>query len=139
MAPNKDLSQFRDAIRHAGGRITPTRVQVMELLSRTERALSHHEIEAELSKVMPIDRVTVYRVLEWLVDRGLAHRVSGEDRVWRFRTNDATHANHAHFECSRCGKVLCLENLSAEGLGLAGKLGLTATELTVRGVCAQCA
>ena len=139
MAQNKNLSQFRDAIRDAGGRITPTRVQVMELLSRQERALSHNDIEAELAKAMPIDRVTVYRVLDWLVERGLAHRVSGEDRVWRFRISDAAHAEHAHFECSRCGKVLCLETLSAKGLGLPKKLGLTATELTVKGVCAQCA
>ena len=58
--------------------------------------------------VSGFDRVTLYRVLEWLVDNGLAHRVTDAQRVFRFSAADDTakgHASHAHFRCEVCARV----------------------------------
>ena len=74
----------RAQLRATGVRITPARAAVFKLLHESERALSHQEIESGLGRANPLDRVTVYRVLDWLVEQGLAHKVAGLDRVWRF-------------------------------------------------------
>ena len=57
------------------GRITPARQTVLQILKATHLALTHHEIEQQAkAKGVQFDRVTLYRALEWLVTKELAHR-----------------------------------------------------------------
>jgi Fur family ferric uptake transcriptional regulator len=88
-----------------------------------------------------IDRVTVYRVLEWLTDVGITHRIAGDDRVWRFTlTGEGDNGHeHAHFACTACGKVECLRNIStAANFRLPRGYVSRDIELTIKGVCAGC-
>ena len=102
-------------IRSRAERVTPGRMQVLAMLLEEQRAVSHHEIEQWFQGKRRLDRVTLYRVLEWLNDRGYIHRVVGDDRVWRFRANtDLNPHQHAHFECTRCTTVICLDDTKAE-------------------------
>jgi Fur family transcriptional regulator, ferric uptake regulator len=82
-------------IRATGDRLTRPRVLVLTYLMSLSRAASHADVLAALSAHKAMDRVTVYRVLEWLVDVGVAHRISGDDRVWRFMVNHAAPASTA--------------------------------------------
>ncbi|MBB5017924.1 Fur family ferric uptake transcriptional regulator [Chitinivorax tropicus] len=127
-------------IRKTGHRLTESRRRVLGLLLRGERALSHTEIEEALANDEPIDRVTLYRVLDWLVERQLAHKIAGDDRVWRFRVgaDDVSH-HHAHFKCGRCHRVFCLEDVSpAVKVQLPDGYLTEEVEVTVKGVCADC-
>ncbi|MGN2393708.1 Fur family transcriptional regulator, partial [Pelomicrobium sp. G1] len=72
-------------IRQREERATPARVQVLGVLLAADQPLTHHEVEEALRGRGRVDRVTVYRVLEWLVGQGLAHRIAGDDRVWRYK------------------------------------------------------
>ena len=93
-------------------RATPARIAVLRFLDEAERALSHREIEDALGA--GFDRVTLYRVLDWLVENGLAHRVADANRVFRFNLaapGNAVHTEHAHFRCEACGKVFCLDQV----------------------------
>lgn len=127
-------------IAQAGQRSTPARVRVMAALLGLSSGASHHDIHAAIP-APPIDKVTLYRVLDWLVAHGLAHKIIGEDRVWRFRasaTREAIH-QHAHFHCTHCDKVVCLENVPVSSkVDLPSGFRSEEAELTVRGVCDQC-
>ena len=104
-------------------------------------ALTHHEVERQVKRSLSMDRVTVYRVLDWLVARGLAHRISGDDRIWRFNAADEGHARrqHAHFKCNDCGEVICLETaMAARTVPLPAGYRPQEVELTVKGLCAGC-
>jgi Fur family ferric uptake transcriptional regulator len=87
-----------------------------------------------------VDRVTVYRVLDWLVSLGLAHRIAGEDRTWRFlATHGEAHATHAHFMCSRCGRTVCLDEVAVPpAVKVPRGFEPSHVELNVKGVCAAC-
>ena len=128
----------RSALRATGERVTPARLRVYLALLDSARALSHHELEAALGAGAPVDRVTLYRVLDWLVEQGLAHRVAGIDRVWRFSIARETHAGHAHFQCNQCGKVICLGEAMTSRVPLPRGFRSEAVELTVKGRCAEC-
>lgn len=144
------VEQARQRVRDTGARVTGARVQVLASLLEADRALSHAEVQRLLARddrVEVLDRVTVYRVLDWLVGAGLAHRVSGPDRVGRFSAHagplGAGHGRHGHFKCVRCDRVFCMR--ASRGLarsvramlpeGFAGEQ----VELTVLGRCADCA
>jgi len=129
----------RAQLRATGERITPARAAVFGLLHESERALSHQEIESGLGRANPLDRVTVYRVLDWLVEQGLAHRVAGLDRVWRFSIAREAHDRHAHFQCSGCGKVVCLAEIATRRVPLPRGFRSERVEVTIKGRCAECA
>lgn len=135
-------SQDRAAalIAQAGQRSTPARTRVLATLLGMANGASHHDVDAAIS-APPVDKVTLYRVLDWLVAHGLAHKIVGEDRVWRFRAN-ATRAalhQHAHFQCTHCDKVVCLENVPVSSkVELPSGFRSDEAELTVRGVCDKC-
>jgi Fur family ferric uptake transcriptional regulator len=128
----------RSALRATGERVTPARLRVYVALLDSARALSHHELEAALATGTPVDRVTLYRVLDWLVEQGFAHRVAGLDRVWRFSIAHESHASRAHFQCNRCGKVICLGEAATNRVPLPRGFRSEAVELTVKKRCAEC-
>jgi Fur family ferric uptake transcriptional regulator len=135
--------QAEETIRNRGARVTSARVQILAMLLAERRAVSHHEIEErlQLQGKRRLDRVTLYRVLEWLNENGYIHRIVGDDRVWRFRVNaDLNPHQHAHFECTSCTRVICLDDIKAEyHRRLPAGYRSQQIELTVKGLCAECA
>ena len=147
------LDQARHLVRGSGARVTLARVRVLAQLLQAGCALSHLDLLRGVESVatapgathdpVTLDRVTVYRVLDWLVEAGLAHRVAGPDRVFRFSASAAGATAHGHFRCTRCERMYCLR----EGAGLSrwvsqvlpGGFSGDQIELTVSGCCAQCA
>jgi Fur family ferric uptake transcriptional regulator len=151
----------RARVRAAGLRATEARIRVLAELSAAGDLLSHHDLEQALGQGRGrggIDRVTLYRVLDSLVEAGLAHRVAGGDRVWRFGcTLDArstagpnassgtlseAHQRHAHFQCSDCGRIVCLREMPAvrhrRSLRVPRGYRPETVELTVKGRCPGC-
>jgi Fur family transcriptional regulator, ferric uptake regulator len=126
-------------IQDAGLRPTANRLAVLEALLKAENPLSHHELLSTLSSTHNFDRVTLYRVLDWLLDHQIAHKVAGDNRAWRFQLNNHnTSHRHAHFECTQCGKIYCLDDVSPRTPKLPQDFRAHSIELTIKGVCALC-
>jgi len=130
----------RDLIAAHGGRVTRTRVAVIEALQVSSHPLSHDEIGATLSAAdIPHDRVTLYRALDWLVEQGIAQRIAGGERAWRFEIRRDSNHRHAHFHCDRCGQILCLEDVPTEpSPALPAGFELDRSEWVLHGACADC-
>lgn len=123
-----------------GGRVTRTRVAVLEALLAGEASLTHDDLDAALTaRGIKHDRVTLYRTLDWLVDVGVAHTMAGRNRTRRFGVAASSAHEHAHFHCDRCGKVMCLESLQpAVAVNLPGGYRLDRAELVLHGACPAC-
>ncbi|MBN8442845.1 MAG: transcriptional repressor [Thauera sp.] len=130
----------REQIAACGGRVTRTRLAVLEALHGSAHPLSHDELGDMLAaEAIAHDRVTLYRALDWLVERGLARRIAGGDRAWRFEVVRGAAHRHAHFHCDRCGQVLCLEQLeAAPAAALPTGYSVERAELVLHGHCAAC-
>lgn len=145
------IHEAEATLRATGERVTDPRVTVLSTLLACDHAVSQLDVATTIAKHHTIDRVTVYRVLDWLVGVGIAHRIAGDDRVWRFMLNSQTGSHsvrktaahqlheHAHFTCNTCGQTFCLDNVQPK---VSGKLpiGFSTTEvdLKIRGLCAEC-
>lgn len=146
----------QERLRAAHVRVTGARVDVFGTLLAKQRALSHTELQDALPAM---DRVTLYRALDCLAEAGLAHKIIGEDRVFRFSTGHEFNANvhtghtqhqHGHFTCTKCAQIFCLES-PEENATLKEQLRITleATklrgfqshhiEVTIKGWCIACA
>jgi Fur family ferric uptake transcriptional regulator len=132
-----------ECLRQKGARVTPVRLRVLAFLLAQNSAVTHRQIELVLGRDEAINRVTLYRTLDWLTEQGLAHKVSDVDRVWHFQANedDLKHRQHAHFKCNLCAKVICLNDLQQNSKMPPLPEGYRGMEvdLTVKGLCAQCA
>ncbi|MDE2583890.1 MAG: transcriptional repressor [Betaproteobacteria bacterium] len=140
-APGPDASgQAVAAIRSAGARATPARIQVLALLRQTPGALTHLEVERRLGPLAG-DRVTLYRTLDWLVSAGLAHKTTDAARVFRYAATGSavTHGAHAHFHCADCGQVFCLETAAPPPPALPAGFQLQRVAIDVHGQCPGCA
>lgn len=119
---------------------TPTsaRVLVLDTLLNAPLPLSHPEIQKQITA--PIDRVTIYRVLDWLSTQGFVHSVISPDKTRRFKANTHhTQHQHAHFECTVCGQVYCLDEANdAITQSLPKQFVATTIHLNISGICAAC-
>jgi Fur family transcriptional regulator, ferric uptake regulator len=133
--------QAEEMIRSRGERPTAGRVRILAALLAEQRAITHHELEERVRCEQRLDRVTVYRVLEWLHEKCFVHRVVTGERVWRFRANSGAHRQpHAHFECTSCTAVICLDDMKAEyDRALPAGYRPQEVELRVKGLCSECA
>lgn len=127
-----------ERIRATGARATPARIRVLELLSSAPVPLSHHDVERALGDAM-LDRVTLYRVLDWLVASGLAVKRADERRVWRFTlAGGGQHHSHVHFRCEACGRVYCLDAPAPIAPRMPEGFTLARLEFDLSGRCAEC-
>lgn len=130
------------ALRSIGAKVTGPRVRIMDALTRAATPVSHREL---LDRVRggsgeQIDRVTVYRVLDWLVAMNLAHKAADDQGVFRFSAANASgaHDSHVHFRCSRCGGVFCLKDAPPARPRLPRGFRLTRMTVDIQGECARC-
>lgn len=134
-------------LRGASVRITAARVKVLAALLGAQRAFTHQDVQDAFADM---DRVTLYRALDCLTDAGLAHKIAGDDRVFRYSAGtehgNVPHHQHGHFKCTRCAKVFCLDSIGEAGMlqdALQESLGKGFQshdiEFTIKGWCADCA
>lgn len=139
-APHPVHDQATRLLQQRGAALTPARVRVLQLLLAADAAMSHQDLQLAASGGgQSFDKVTLYRVLDWLVAQGLVHSVTGHDRVRRFSPLHS-HASHAHFECRDCGRLFCLGNHAPlAGPVLPPGFEPDHLDITVHGRCADCA
>ena len=134
---------YDDMLRDAGIAPTPNRLRVLEAIGNNNTPLSPREIFGILNRQGPINRVTVYRILERLVKSALVDRLSAGGRHFYYglAPND-NHPAHPHFYCRRCGQLECIHagGLQMEVADLmrtfAGRI--ERIEVRLDGLCKNC-
>ncbi len=119
------------------------RLRVIEVVGNNKYPLSAADIFKTLERVNSINRVTVYRILDLMVDHGVIERLSTGGRAfYHGLAPNNHHRPHPHFYCKRCGQMDCLD---PESLGVdAGPLRKTfpgridKVEVRVDGICKNC-
>ena len=134
-------ADWAEYLRANGLRGTRAAIAVLKALEAAALPLSHDELE---TRTAPIDRVTLYRVLDRLVATGLAQRIESSERAGRYVAVQAR--ADSYFECTTCHRVMALpadpalpELLSHLRRQLE-KQGLESTQTVfrVQGTCADC-
>ncbi len=100
-------------LREKGFRLTRPRRLVIDLLARSEKALSAYEIKDILDQSgEQVDTVSIYRIIDCLHENHLVHRVltTGKVMKCRLESEDACERDqhdHCHhlLICEKCGSV----------------------------------
>lgn len=126
-----------------GRRLTPGRAFVLETLATSDRALTAYQLlnrmrEAGLGHEPPI----VYRALDFLIARGLVHRVERLSAYVACASRASCHEPSAFLICRNCWRVTEVPiDLAASHLDTAARgAGFTVNHISVEveGQCQTC-
>lgn len=135
---------YKSLLEHCGLGHTVNRLRVLEIIGNRSHPLSAQEIIEELNKEsQEVNRVTVYRILELLVEKRLIERISAGDRSFRYGlAPNANHQPHSHFYCLECGEMECLSpdqiNLDTQPLTRSFPGLIERVEVRFDGICEDC-
>ena len=135
------MAAFERECRRRGLALTVQRHAVFEELAvRRDHPTADQVYEAVRDRLPGLSRTTVYRVLETLVEAGLARKVQHVDAVVRF---DPVTERHHHLVCERCGRLVDLDDAQVQRVALpsVGKTGFRIKDYSISfvGLCATCA
>ena len=138
-----DQCNYPELLRGADLELTDNRLRVLEVVGSNNYPLPAADIYATVARSGRINRVTVYRILDLLVEQGLVERISTGGRAFYYglAPNDH-HRPHPHFYCLRCGRMDCLNpesmDVDAEALLKTFPGRIDKVEVRVDGVCRNC-
>ena len=140
MCQHCDYSNFLEA---CGLGHTPNRHRVLEVIGNNTSPLSAQQIYEILNRTDNINRVTVYRILDLLVDNGLVDRINGGGRSFVYGlAPNKNHPAHPHFFCKSCGNLECLNpqslNVDLQPMQRTFAGLIEHVEVRVDGVCKNC-
>lgn len=129
-------------IKESGGRITPIRKKLLEILVTSTKPISIPEITVLLagSKITP-NKTTVYREIEYLKAGGYVTEIELGDGKKRYELRNES--CHHHLVCKQCKSIQCI-NLGDEVHRIVESIQ-TKFEFTIRehmleffGACKEC-
>ncbi len=134
---------YNALIRKSGLGSTPNRLSVLEIVGNSSSPLTAQEVFDTLNRTQAVNRVTVYRILELLVESRLLERVSGGDRTFRYGLSAGCgRKHHPHFYCTGCGGMECLNpetvQLDVETFRRTFPGMVEKVEVRIDGLCKNC-
>ena len=138
-----DQCDYLGLLENSGLGHTANRLSVLQIIGNGSHPLSAQAIIGTLNKTQEVNRVTVYRILDLLLEKKLIERISAGDRSFRYGlAPNVNHQPHSHFYCVECGAMECLspenirldtEPLDSSFLGLIERV-----EVRFDGICEEC-
>lgn len=123
-------------------RNSSTKESIITLLKERKEALTHKDFQEFFEKT--IDRVTIYRALDRLVDEGKLHKIVSLEGVIQYaicKTCNHEHEihshNHVHFSCVKCEKTICLDEVKPQ-IKLPKGFTTQEMQLLISGICSDC-
>ncbi|WP_396171010.1 Fur family transcriptional regulator [Flavobacterium sp.] len=122
-------------------RNTAAKTAILELITQSEVALSHIEIQKVTDGLC--DRVTIYRVLDRLVSEDVIHKIATPDGTVKYASCHHNHDekkhihNHIHFSCENCHSVTCLDSIQPV-FAIPDSYLVKEINFTLSGLCPKC-
>ena len=117
---------------------TTARLELLQLIQTYQGATPFSLIQSKLD----IDRITLYRTIVTLIDKGLIHKILSDGEIFYAMCGEECssqehHHNHVHFKCNRCNVVSC-EQL-AQNIEIAlPKFKIDTISINAEGICKNC-
>ncbi len=105
-----DHQYFKKLLNNRELRATTPRLNLLNKMQEYKTAMPYSAIQESLKS---LDRVTLYRTLESLKEKGIIHKAYQErNEVYYAICGHQCHENqhnhdHIHFKCERCNSVTC--------------------------------
>jgi len=136
----KYAMDFSELIKSNQLSITRSRLLLIKILYETDYPLSGKEIEEIIRG--GCDLATIYRNLSAFTEKGLVQRILSDEAVKYKISSDSKEnhkkTDHVHFECSKCHKLICMEDLRVKDYNLPQGYSKIENQFLILGICNHC-
>lgn len=120
--------------------LTRGRINLLRILTETHHPISGKEIEKRMGG--KCDRATIYRNLSVLSSKGIIQKILSENSLkFKFNPENDQHNSqndHIHFQCEKCHKLICLEELQVNDFPLPEGYSKIENQFLILGICKNC-
>jgi Fur family transcriptional regulator, ferric uptake regulator len=114
--PKKQIC-CHESLQKGGIELTAHRKRVFDVITASTKALTPKVILTKIRRNHPMDKVTLYRILDFFASKKVVRRIASQQgHVYYEIVCDHHRPLHSHFICRECGDVECLEDLSVSEL-----------------------
>ena len=119
---------------------TPNRILVLKELDRATRPVNLADLEATLS---PMDKVSIFRVLELFVEKEMVHVIEDGSRSMKYelcrgKSHHSLSDQHVHFYCTSCKETFCFEDIALPSVEVPEGFRPKTGNFTLKGLCPKC-
>jgi len=129
-------------LERAGLAKTNQRLAVLESLIAAISPLSVRDILEGIRGKLRINKVTVYRILASFKEGGIVREVGGGQGIGYYEMACLHNPIHPHFNCRRCGTVLCMPPLTLsqawDWFSRPSDFSIESVDVQITGVCNRC-
>ena len=134
---------YEQLLSNANLEATNNRIRVLEIVGNNKFPLSADDIYKTLERSSSINRVTVYRILDLLVEHSIVERISTGGRSFYYGlAPNEYHKPHPHFYCRNCGHMECLSpesiTVDTDRLWKTFPGQIEKVEIRIDGICKNC-
>lgn len=128
----------------SGSNIRPTRKKTAILgeMMKVDGPVSARSLHDLLVQAIRIDLVTVYRTLAVFLEAGIIREIADNPDGKYYELACVHNPLHAHFKCSNCQKIQCLDTLGRSERGYLSRLAegceVQDISITLTGLCPDC-
>lgn len=83
--------------------VTPARIAAMKLFESHDTPVDVQHVIDHLQKNLGVDRVTVFRIINTFVEKGILRKLEFQEGKSRYEL--ANKEDHHHLICERCGEI----------------------------------
>ena len=136
-----DVKTIKELLHKRELKATNSRIALLSNLVKFGSAMPYSAIQKALKST---DRVTLYRTLQTLSDKGIIHKaanINNEDYYAICNhtcSNDDHIHNHIHFKCDDCHTITC-ENIEQEIYLSIPNFKINSVSINANGKCKDCA
>lgn len=121
-------------LQHFGIRPSESRIAVLKDLDENRTHATVDEIFARL-KEQQFSLATIYNTLNLLSQKNIIRAIKIENTIVRY---DFDNGFHAHFQCTKCGKIIDIPIYRRPSLQIPADIKITQEDYFIYGLCADC-
>ena len=135
-----ESNKIKEMLKKRNLKATSNRLSLLTKMQNNGSAMSYSNIRTIMQ---PIDRVTLYRTIEKLKEKGIIHTAfqSNNEIYYAICGMDCSSENHVHnhihFKCSKCKTVTCEDVLNSLNISLP-RHEIHNISVNVKGICEVC-
>ncbi len=118
--------EIRNIIKDKNLKLTPARVEILEILVTRNRPISYEDIKDELS----MDKATFYRNIAKFEENAIIRSFESNDKKRYFSLEQNF---HPHFICTKCNTISCLSEKNLIDMD-----GYKIESIIIKGICPLC-
>ena len=130
-----------DLLKERGIRPTELRKEALRILFGAGRPLSWKDTFTRFTGKR-VNKVSLYRTLSLLEEKGLVHKILGTDGAWHYCAHlvdgKKCPGNHPHFLCLACGRMICLSDQALPTVQVPEGCVVEGKQLLAYGHCPSC-